>query len=348
MIRGLTRENIAKALHFEVVARGTAGYASLPLFFPPLYTKKRPVMDYIREHIAILLASLIAIFPATSGTPEEPFWVTVRDSGLEFRVSAKSERVEDLLEKEHIPLAPTDIVFPDRATILAPGTRLTILRAKELILNDGGAIFPVSTQARFVSDFLIEQNIVLGEKDYVSPDAASQVLPDMKIVITRIIEKEVVRVVSVAPPEAYEENGELSYGKTRLIYEGAAGEKEETVLVTFKNGVTIRERVLASRVLKEPLPRHFERGTKIVIGRVQEGKASWYQYRGGFFAASTVLARGTFARVTRTDTGSSIVVQINDYGPLVPGRVIDLDAVAFKKLGPLEKGVIPVKVEEIL
>ncbi len=46
----------------------------------------------------------------------------------------------------------------------------------------------------------------------------------------------------------------------------------------------------------------------------------------------------------------SVIVTVNDYGPnrkKYPTRVIDLDAVAFKKLGSLSQGMLAVKVEKI-
>jgi rare lipoprotein A len=41
-------------------------------------------------------------------------------------------------------------------------------------------------------------------------------------------------------------------------------------------------------------------------------------------------------------------VQINDRGPFVAGRIIDLDREAFKKIAPLGAGVIDIKMEEII
>ena len=50
-------------------------------------------------------------------------------------------------------------------------------------------------------------------------------------------------------------------------------------------------------------------------------------------------------RVTRLDNGKSIEVQINDRGPFVAGRVIDLSRAAADALGISEKGTVTVRVE---
>ena len=50
-------------------------------------------------------------------------------------------------------------------------------------------------------------------------------------------------------------------------------------------------------------------------------------------------------RVTNLENGRSIVVRINDRGPFIPGRIIDLSPAAAKKLHMIHQGVIRVKLE---
>jgi len=64
-------------------------------------------------------------------------------------------------------------------------------------------------------------------------------------------------------------------------------------------------------------------------------------------AASRELPLGTKATVTNQDNGRTIDVIINDRGPYVDGRVIDLSQGAAKKLDMIEEGVAPVRVEAV-
>jgi len=64
-------------------------------------------------------------------------------------------------------------------------------------------------------------------------------------------------------------------------------------------------------------------------------------------AAHKYLPFGTLVKVTDLDTKKSIVVRINDRGPYIYGRVIDLTDSAAKKLGILHKGIARVKIEVI-
>ncbi len=62
----------------------------------------------------------------------------------------------------------------------------------------------------------------------------------------------------------------------------------------------------------------------------------------GVSAAHKTLPFGTIVRVVDLDSGRSIVVRINDRGPFVEGRIIDLSKGAAAELGIVEKGITPV------
>jgi len=94
---------------------------------------------------------------------------------------------------------------------------------------------------------------------------------------------------------------------------------------------------------------------------VEVGWASWYgkdfhgrrtasgavydMYR--LTAAHKTLPLGTSAMVTHLDNGKSVMVTINDRGPFVRGRVIDLSYAAAQALGMVEEGVAKVRVEVV-
>lgn len=63
-----------------------------------------------------------------------------------------------------------------------------------------------------------------------------------------------------------------------------------------------------------------------------------------FTAAHKALPFGTVVRVDDLDTGRSVVVVINDRGPFVEGRVIDLSYASAQALGIVEKGVARVRI----
>jgi rare lipoprotein A len=99
-----------------------------------------------------------------------------------------------------------------------------------------------------------------------------------------------------------------------------------------------------------------------LTGSTRLGKASFYAssfYRRkmadgnrmdprGANAASRTLPLGTMARVTNLTTGQSAIVQIEDRGPYVKGREVDLSPATARNIGLTRRiGVAPVKVAPI-
>ena len=64
-------------------------------------------------------------------------------------------------------------------------------------------------------------------------------------------------------------------------------------------------------------------------------------------AAHRTLPFGTRLRVTDVATGRSVTVRVNDRGPFVRGRVVDVSASAAETLGLTAKGVAKVKLDVV-
>lgn len=64
-------------------------------------------------------------------------------------------------------------------------------------------------------------------------------------------------------------------------------------------------------------------------------------------AAHTTMELPSYARVTNLENGKSVIVRVNDRGPFLHSRVIDLSYAAATKLGYAGKGTARVKVERI-
>ena len=64
-------------------------------------------------------------------------------------------------------------------------------------------------------------------------------------------------------------------------------------------------------------------------------------------AAHRSLPFGTRVRVTNLNNERSVVLRINDRGPFVRGRIIDVSRAAAVRLDMLRAGVVPVRVETL-
>jgi rare lipoprotein A len=68
---------------------------------------------------------------------------------------------------------------------------------------------------------------------------------------------------------------------------------------------------------------------------------------GELTAAHRTLPFGTRVRVTDVDTGRSVTVRVNDRGPFVPGRIVDISHSAAETLGITERGLARVKLDVV-
>ena len=91
-------------------------------------------------------------------------------------------------------------------------------------------------------------------------------------------------------------------------------------------------------------------------------RASWYgpRFHGRFTANGEIYDQnamtaahksmkfGTILRITNTRNNKSVLVRINDRGPYIPGRQIDLSKAAAEELDVIKNGVKRLKIEEII
>lgn len=96
-------------------------------------------------------------------------------------------------------------------------------------------------------------------------------------------------------------------------------------------------------------------------GYAEEGTASWYgpDFHGrktsngevydmhDYTAAHKTLPMNVYVRVTNRSNGRQSVVRVNDRGPFIRGRVIDLSYAAAKDLGVVGPGTAPVRIEAL-
>ena len=125
------------------------------------------------------------------------------------------------------------------------------------------------------------------------------------------------------------------------------GTEEIKLVVDEFIPVTVKENTVKTSVVEL-----IDRGTM---------KASWYgsRFHGkktangeiydqmAYTAAHKSIRFGTLLKLTNTKTGKSLVVRVNDRGPYIPRRQLDLSKAAAIELGVIANGIAKLKVEEI-
>ena len=136
-------------------------------------------------------------------------------------------------------------------------------------------------------------------------------------------------------------------------------------LVGFTIATTERESSISLVLTEEfaPVPNRSSNNLLTILYKDRGTmRASWYcpRFHGRFTANGEIYNQnamtaahksmkfGTILRITNPRNNKSVIVRINDRGPYIPGRQIDLSKAAAEELDVIKNGVKRLKIEEII
>ncbi len=105
------------------------------------------------------------------------------------------------------------------------------------------------------------------------------------------------------------------------------------------NFVFLASAFISSTVFFSPSMASAENGVASVYSGEKTANGE-YAHATAFTAAHKTLPFGTFVEVTNKENGRSVIVRINDRGPYIAGRIIDLTPAGAKAIG--SDGLVPV------
>jgi rare lipoprotein A len=186
-----------------------------------------------------------------------------------------------------------------------------------------------------------------------------------KVTVQRVAHTFEQREVPIPAPVLERFSAGLPEGERREARVGQEGALQVTERVTRVDDVPQKRVRVDERVIVEPEARIIEIGigsaredkdttssgdgqakapARSELENVQTGGASWYANGDEFTAAHRSLPKGTIVTVTNLENGKSVKVRINDRGPYISGRIIDLNKVAFEEIASTSDGVIDVRI----
>lgn len=299
--------------------------------------------------------------------------ITLNNNGEIITMESAATDVAELLQEYDITLASYDAVIPSPDKPLEEGMVVKIDRGAAIRLSSPREQKIHFTFADTVSAVLAEKGLSPENCLLVSPSLNAPVYSGMeiKIVPYQIVTKKVHEKI----PHAVEnkEDDTIDQGRRLVLQEGREGIKELAYQVYFMEGAEIYREPAVETVLVEPLDAVVALGTKVrtpvtIASRertetayAEAGIASWYglKFHGNrttsgevydknkFTAAHLTLPFNTLVRVTFLQTGKDVVVRINDRGPHIRGRIIDLSKAAAAEIGLLPHGVGKVHIEVV-
>ena len=277
---------------------------------------------------------------------------------------------------------PDNLVSVSRSLdISRAGLSFSMQTAKDVTVTIGGKTQKI-TAVGTVADALKAAKVEVDSSDAVNPGLGTPLSDGMKITLTMVDQKSQKRRVAVPFSTKKVEDSSLSKGEIKVITKGVNGINEETWAVVFKDGKKVSEKKVSSKVVNAPVTQVVKVGTKTASSSSPSTRSSSASHRstasqssdpvtsgttclastygegdgtaGGptasgetfdpsaFTAASKTLPLGSTIRVTNVSNGRTVTVRINDRGPYVGGRCLDLSTAAMNAIAP-GQGLVTVR-----
>lgn len=276
---------------------------------------------------------------------------------------------------------PDNLVSVSRSLdISRTGLSFSMQTAKDVTVTAGGKTQKVSAVGT-VADALKAAKISVDSNDVSKPGLGTPLADGMKITLTMVDQKSQKRRVAVPFSTKRVENPSMAKGATEIATKGVKGTNEETWTVVYKDSKKVSEKKVSTKVVKAPVTQVVKVGTKkaesssassrsnagsrsnsgstsnpVTSGSTcvastygeGDGTAGGPTASGETFdpsaltAASRTLPLGSTIRVTNVNNGRTVTVRINDRGPYVGGRCLDLSTAAMNAIAP-GQGLVTVR-----
>ncbi|QNO14828.1 septal ring lytic transglycosylase RlpA family protein [Alkalicella caledoniensis] len=315
----------------------------------------------------LVTGALVATAAVTVASGFQPkSTVTIfTDTGF-VEVKTNKTIIEEILQD-------ADIVVDEKTQRVFPGIDeelvtdyIAIKKAALVVLRVDGEEQEIITWAETIEDLLEEQKIELGGGDIVNMPLERSLKSGQQIQVVRVISKMETEEVKIPATNLYYYDSRLQAGSQRVQKQSKDGVRKITYKVTYNDGVEVDRKKIEEEVISQPVQGVIHQNTRELASRSSRdyavvGVASYYgsKFHGrttangevynmnALTAAHRTLPFGTMVEVTYLRTGKSVTVRINDRGPFIAGRIIDLSEAAANQIGLRPYGIGDVRVRVI-
>ena len=312
--------------------------------------------------IALLSVTVIAFIfsrPSYSFAKQNSYHYLVREISPDSAHYIIEKVITSSFIDPHYALVNSGYVIYDEDVVnITPGAnyliggQIEIKRAPQITIVDGKKLRVVHSWVGTIADLFAEKAVpTIGKDDKIDKSMTDKIVHDMSVTIVRVQETDITEIKIIAYTTITKDDSTRYRGEPDVVKQtGKNGQKVFTYHVRREDGVEASRRLTKTDITAS-IDKIILYATKLKIGRVQNGNATWYKSK--YQAASNTLRRGTNIRVSNPVNGKSVEIQIQDYmendGSDDRKVIIDLNPDYFTRLGySLGQGVAPVKVEERL
>ncbi|WP_438314055.1 ubiquitin-like domain-containing protein [Sporosarcina sp. FA9] len=181
--------------------------------------------------------------------------------------------VNEVLEEAGIVIGEHDKVIPELNEELIDDDSITVLKAYEVTLNDGGKEEKYWTTSTTVADFLKKKDIQLSDLDRLEAYEQELVMPNAVVRIVRV--EKVTDVVEESADFAVETRSDSSLlkGREKVVQNGENGKVSRKFEILKENGKEVSRKMVEETTIKEPKKKIVKIGTKVLVASASTTKS---------------------------------------------------------------------------
>lgn len=187
------------------------------------------------------------------------------ESDLPATINTTAPTIGEALMQAGYIIYLADNVRPALSQEVKSGTYVFIERSRPVTIRVDGREIRTRTHRAVAADVLADLNIVLYGADRVTPSLNTPVEANMEIRVTRVSHDIVINQDVIPFDTRWTGNPDMELDTQGLAQEGAPGVRERRTLITYEDGVEVKREIIADVVVRQPQPRIYNYGTKIVV-----------------------------------------------------------------------------------
>jgi uncharacterized protein YabE (DUF348 family) len=175
------------------------------------------------------------------------------------------DKVEDVLAKAGIEIAEHDVVSPELHEKLGKDDSITVQKAFEVTLKDGGIEKKVQSTSTTVADFLKREHIHLNGDDRLNSEAEGYLKPGSIVEIVRV--EKVTDVVEEPANFVVETRNDPSLlkGREKVVQAGKKGTVSRKFEIVKENGKEVSRKLVEEKSIKKPQTKVVSIGSKVMV-----------------------------------------------------------------------------------
>ena len=202
--------------------------------------------------------------------------ITVLVDGNPTKLVTYKKTFDSALKSANIGIAVKDKIDKSLNSKIVNNDIITINRAVNLKVFVDDKEISILSAEKNIAQMLSTEKIILSPNDKVSPIIETKLTKGMDIIITRVKTETIQEIKPIDFKTVIKDDKSILKSKSKVLQEGAKGEKTITLSVTYENGKEVTRKPIKETIVKEPQNKIIAQGTlsPITISRGQSSNNS--------------------------------------------------------------------------